>query len=49
MFGANLFKWISFAVNVLRLLGQIFGDDEDAKAVSESEARTEDPDVKKVC
>lgn len=40
--GGNFFKWINFAVQALRLLFKIFGDDDDRKKVSESEQRTYD-------
>lgn len=31
-FGADFFKIIAFAMQILRLFGRIFGDDEDKKA-----------------
>lgn len=49
MFGPELFKWISFAVNVLRTLGKIFGTPEDKKAIEESEKRSCEDANCKVC
>lgn len=49
MFGLNLFKWLNLAVQILRLVGKIFGDEADKKQVSESEARTVDSEKMDAC
>lgn len=38
--GSDFWKILNFAIAIIRLFAQIFGDDEDKKAVQESKVRT---------
>lgn len=38
--GANFFKWLNFAVQAIRLLFKIFGDEDDRNNVEISEERS---------
>lgn len=40
--GGNFFRWVNFAVQALRLLFKIFGNEEDRVKAAESEARSKD-------
>lgn len=40
--GGSFFKWINFAVQALRLLFKIFGNEDDKKKAVESETRSKD-------
>lgn len=48
-FGSDFFKIFNFAIQLLRLLIGIFGDDEDKTAVTESKIRSESPDSDEAC
>lgn len=39
-FGGDFFKIFNFAIMLIRLFFKVFGDDEDKKAVEESESRS---------
>jgi len=47
--GGDFFKILNFAIAIMRLWGQIFGTDEDRKAVKESEDRTANQNAADVC
>lgn len=47
--GNDFFKILNFAIAIMRLFAQIFGDTEDKKAVEESKARTANSNPDDVC
>jgi len=47
--GGDFFKILNFAIQIMRLFGQIFGDDTDKKAVEESKARSKDGTPENAC
>ena len=47
--GRDFFKILNFAVAIMRLFAQIFGDDEDKKTVAESKARTASNNPDEAC
>ena len=49
MLGKDFFKWFGFVLNAVRMFVRIFGDEQDAKEVQESEERTGDGDNRNVC
>lgn len=48
-FGPDFFKILNFVVLLLRLLGQVFGDDETQKDVKASKEKTASPDSNEAC
>lgn len=48
-FGTDFFRIFNFAIQLLRLFARIFGDDEDKKAVEESEDRSTDSTSTDAC
>lgn len=48
-FGADFFKILNFIVLLLRLLGQVFGDEETKKEVQVSKEKTASPDSNEAC
>ena len=47
--GKDFFRILSFAIAIMRLFGQIFGDEEDKQAVAESKVRTANDSPDDVC
>jgi len=47
--GKDFFRILNFALAIIRLFTQIFGDDEDKEAVAESRARTANSSPDDVC
>jgi hypothetical protein len=47
--GGDFFKILNFAVAIMRLFAQIFGDTEDKKEVAESKKRSASSDPDEVC
>ena len=47
--GGDFFKILNFAIQIMRLFAQIFGDPEDKKVVQESKARTASNDPNEAC
>ena len=48
-FGADFFKILNLVIQIMRLFAKVFGDDSDQKAVSDSEARSENPNTHEAC
>ncbi len=48
-FGSDFFKIFGFAINLLRMFIQVFGDDEDRKKVVESKVRTASENADEAC
>ena len=47
--GGAFFKILNFAIAIMRLFAQIFGDPEDKKAVTESKARSANSNPDDMC
>jgi len=47
--GGDFFKILSFAIQIMRMFGKLFGDDDDKKEIEDSEARTMDGDAAHSC
>lgn len=48
-FGADFFKILNLVIQIMRLFAKVFGDEDDKKAVDESESRTVSDNVDEVC
>lgn len=48
-FGKDFFRILNFAIAIIRLFANIFGDDETRKEVAESKARSKDGDADHTC
>lgn len=49
IFGGDFFKIFSFVIQVIRLIIEIFGDDEDRQKVLESKERTANHSANEAC
>lgn len=47
--GGDFFKILNFAIQIMRLFAQIFGDEEDKKAVAQSKVRTASNNPDEAC
>ena len=47
--GGDFFRILNFAIAIMRIFGQIFGDADDKKAVEESKARSADGTQDNAC
>lgn len=47
--GKDFFKILNFAIQIMRLFAQIFGDDESKQAAMESKARSANSDETDAC
>jgi len=47
--GGDFFRILSFAIQIMRLFGKLFGDDKDKQEIADSEARTMDGDSAHSC
>lgn len=44
-FGGDFFKVLNLVILIMRMFGKVFGDDDDKKAIADSEGRSKDNDV----
>jgi len=49
IFGKDFFKIFNLVIQIIRLFGRVFGDDEDKKAVEDSTARTASENKDEAC
>lgn len=49
IFGKDFFKIFNLVIQIIRLFGRVFGDDEDKKAVDESNERTASEKADEAC
>lgn len=49
MFGKDFFKILNLVVQIMRLFAKAFGDNDDIKAIEESESRTSNSNSDQAC
>ena len=48
-FGTDFFKILNLVIQIMRLFTRVFGDEEDQKAVDESQERSMNDNVEDAC
>jgi len=48
-FGTDFFRVLNIVIQMMRMFARVFGDPEDQKSATESEARTKDADPTHSC